>query len=81
MLRTSYFLFRAFHLSQLLTKPTRVYNNSATLIDNTLTNKADVEIASGNTISDISDHYSQFCISHKIKRFCPFLFLYGSCGL
>ena len=46
-------------------KPTRVYNNSATLIDNILTNKVDVEITSGNIISDISDHYSQFCISHN----------------
>ena len=30
-----------------------------------LTNKVDVEITSGNIISDISDHYSQFCISHN----------------
>ena len=43
-------------------KPTRVYNNAATLIDNILTNKVDVEITSGNIISDISDHYTQFCI-------------------
>ena len=67
-LRTSYFLFKAVHLSQLLTKQTRVYNNSATLIDNILTNKVDVEITSGNIISDISDHYSQFCISHNFIR-------------
>ena len=46
-------------------KPTRVYNNSATLIDNILTNKVDIEITSGNIISYISDHYSQFCISHN----------------
>lgn len=49
----------------IIDKPTRVYNNSATLIDNILTNKVDVEITSGNIISDISDHYSQFCISHN----------------
>ena len=46
-------------------KPTRVYNNSNTLIDNILTNKVDVEITSGNIISHISDHFSQFCISHN----------------
>ena len=46
-------------------KPTRVYNNSANLIDNILTNKVNVGIASGNFISDKSDHYSQFCISHN----------------
>ena len=45
-------------------KPTRVYNNSATLIDNILTSKVDVKITSGNIISDISDHYSQFCVFH-----------------
>ena len=46
-------------------KPTRVYNTSATLTDNILTNKVDVEITSRNIISDISDHSSQFCISHN----------------
>ena len=45
--------------------PTGVYNNSVTLIDNILTNKVDVETTSGNIISGISDHYSQFCISHN----------------
>lgn len=43
-------------------KPTRVDNNSATLIDNILTNKIDVEITRVNIICDISDHFSQFCI-------------------
>ena len=45
-------------------KPTHVYNTSATLIDNILTNKVNVKITSGNIISDISDHYSQFCFFH-----------------
>ena len=43
-------------------KPTRVYNNSATLIDNILT-KLMLKLPVG--ISDISDHYSQFCICHN----------------
>ena len=42
-------------------KPTRVYNTSATLIDNIFVNKNYEKITSGNIISDISDHYSQFC--------------------
>ena len=62
-------------------KSTRVYNNSATLIDNILTSKVDVKITSGNIISDISDHYSKFCVFHtslensksRGKRFFWFL--------
>ena len=48
-------------------KPTRVYNTSATLTDNILTNKVDVEITVGilSLTSVVSDHYSQFCISHN----------------
>ena len=43
-------------------KPTRVYRNSATLIDNIFVNNPDEILLSGNIISDISDHFSQFCI-------------------
>ena len=42
-------------------KPTRVYRTSATLIDNIFVNNSDKLLASGNIISDISDHFSQFC--------------------
>ena len=42
-------------------KPTRVYNNSATLIDNIFANNVCRKITNANIISD-SDHYSQFCI-------------------
>ena len=45
-------------------KPTPLYRNSLTLVDNILTNKIVVEITSGNSIFDISDHFWQFCISH-----------------
>ena len=55
---------QSFSFIPTIDKPTRVYNNSATLIDNILTNKVDVKITSGNIISDISDHYSQFCVIH-----------------
>ena len=43
-------------------KPTRVHNASATLIDNVFVNNVnnDAHILSGNIVSDISDHFSQF---------------------
>ena len=47
---------RSFDLIPTIDKPTRVHNNSASLIDNIFTNKLDDEITSGNVISDISDH-------------------------
>ena len=56
---------QSFSSIPIIDKPTRVYGNSATLIDNILTTKVDVEITSGNIISDTSDHYLQFCISHN----------------
>ena len=43
-------------------KPTRVRKNSATLIDNIFVNNSDQVIASGNIVSDVSDHFSQFCV-------------------
>ena len=42
-------------------KPTRVYSSSTTLIDNIFGNRYCGKITSGNIISDISDHYPQFC--------------------
>ena len=59
---------QSFSLIPTIDKPTRVYNNSATLIDNILINKFDGIINSGNIISDISDHYSQFCIIYSVKE-------------
>ena len=40
-------------------KPTRVHNNSASLIDNIFVNNPEQVLVSGNIISDISDHFSQ----------------------
>ena len=39
-----------------------MYNNSATLIDNIFTNKFSEYFTSGNIVSDITYHLSQFCI-------------------
>ena len=43
-------------------KPTRVRSSSATLIDKIFVNTPDIVAACGNIISDISDHFSQFCL-------------------
>ena len=48
-----------------INKPTRVYRDLDTLIDNTLINKCDFHVSSGIIVSDISDHYSQFCTLHS----------------
>ena len=48
-------------------KPTSVYRASATLIDNIFVNNPDKLLASGNIISDISDHFSQFCITTSAR--------------
>ena len=46
----------------IIDKPTRVHRESATLIDNIFTNSLDNLVLSGNIITDLSDHFSQFCI-------------------
>ena len=48
-------------------KPTRVYNNSATLIDNFFVNNPENVVYSGNVVSDISDHFTQFWIASSVK--------------
>ena len=53
---------RSYSFFSTIDKPTWVYNNSATLIDNIFANNVCRKITSGNIISDINDHYSQFCI-------------------
>ena len=45
---------------------TRVYNNSATLIDNIFVNRIDSKLSSGNIVSDIRDHHSQFALFHVL---------------
>ena len=43
-------------------KPTLVHRTSASLIDNIFVNNPDQVVVSGNLITDVSDHFSQFCI-------------------
>ena len=56
---------QSFHLIPTIDKPTRVHTNSATLTDNIFSSNVDKSTLSGNIVSDISDHYSQFCISRS----------------
>ena len=53
---------QSLNLLPTIDKPTRVHNNSASLIDNIFINNLANEIVSGNLITDISDHFAQFCI-------------------
>ena len=53
---------QSFNLTPTIDKPTRVHNNSYSLIDNIFISDLDHNISSGNIISDLTDHFSQFCI-------------------
>ena len=61
---------QSYSLIPTVDKPTRVYNNSATLIDNIFVNKLDSKINSGNIISDISGHcgVKMIAVKSKISR-------------
>ena len=64
---------QSYSLLPTIDKPTRIYNDTATLIDNMLVNTFDQKIYSGNIISDISDHFSQVCFIQSLKvipQFC-----------
>ena len=56
---------QSFSFVPTIDKPTKVCNNSATLIDNIFANRIDSKVSSGNIVSDISDHYSQFALFHS----------------
>ena len=53
-------------LYPLITKPTRIMDKSATLIDNILTNSLDDNNMNGILITDISDHFPVFTIKRNI---------------
>ena len=53
-------------LYPLITKPTRIMDRSATLIDNILTNSLDDSNLRGILITDISDHFPVFTIKRDI---------------
>ena len=56
------------YLIPTIDKPTRVRNNSATLIDNIFVNNPEQVHLSGNLITDLSDHFAQFCIMKSVRE-------------
>ena len=59
-----------YSLLPLITLPTRVINNPATLIDNILTTSKEDRYDTGILISDLSDHLPVFYIKH-CEPYCP----------
>ena len=53
---------QSYAFAHVIDKPTRVSSGSATLIDNVLINQFNGQVSGGNIVSDISDHFSQFCL-------------------
>ena len=47
--------------------PTRIAGNSATIVDNIFTNNSTNNIISGNVVTDLSDHFSQFISVQRSK--------------
>ena len=50
------------YLLPTIDKPTRVHKTSASLIDNIFVTNPEKILISGNIVTDVSDHFSQFCI-------------------
>ena len=49
----------------LITKPTRISNNSSTIIDHIITNDSKHKLQSFIIKSDLTDHYPIFCVINK----------------
>ena len=59
---------QSLNLTPTIDKPTRVHNNSYSLIDNIFVSNLEDNIISGNIISDLTDHFSQFCFLNSPKK-------------
>ena len=67
-------LLQSYSFIPTIDKPTRrVLNKSATLIDNIFVNDYDANIYSGNIVSDISNHYTQFCVCNALGNKSKFI--------
>ena len=62
-----YELMSSYGLLPQILHPTRECGYSATLIDNIFTNNMSNSIQSGNILTDLSDHYSQFIVVNRDK--------------
>ena len=59
-------LLQSYSFIPTIDKPTRVQNKSAILTDNIFICKYDANVYSRNIMSDISDHYTQFCVFNAV---------------
>ena len=57
------------HLLPHILQPTRVTDHSATIINNIFTNEAEYDTITGNILSQLADHFSQFLIMKKKYMF------------
>ena len=60
-----------YNLFPVITKPTRISDNSATVIDNIFTNAIQIEHDGGLLYSDISDHFPIFYVAKKYTHNLP----------
>ena len=69
LLATTLSSLQSFYIIPTIDKPTRVRVriSFATLIVNIFINNPDQVVTWGNIVSDISDHFSQFCILKSVK--------------
>ena len=55
------------YLLPTIDKPAYVHRMSVSLIDNIFVNNPNQVLISGNIITDVSDHFSQFCIMTSVR--------------
>ena len=56
------------YLIPTIDKLSRVHRASASLIDNIFVNNLEQVLQSGNIITDVADHFCQFCIVTSVKE-------------
>ena len=65
--KTFYNLLLSYGLSPFILLPTRITDNSATIVDNIFSNNSTNNILSGNVVTDMSDHFAQFISIQRPK--------------
>ena len=65
------------HLFPHILQPTRVTDQSVTIIDNSFTNATEYDTISGNILNRLTDHFSQFLMKkisvvHKDATYCKY---------
>ena len=60
-------LLNSYNFEQIISTPTRICENSSTIIDHILTNITDHFIECGCIETDVSDHFSTFAIVENMR--------------